>query len=375
MKVSFVLPHDFRFSEWSVNDFLRRYHFSKKYLDVFAKITGSMTKLYILHQDISDAFTVNNISFLPIDFYFPPFLKFGNEFSSKLVAKLLLDNPDIVHVFNYYVWSYPLIVYKLANRIPVVAQFHGIVDHFSSLKLLAFRNSYTKTKIFLTSFYYEKKKLIKLLKINSDRVKIFPNVGVSFELFKPFRKSITPKILYVGRFPRKIKNKWEKNPLLVIKLFEALRKRIHDLTLEMVGDGPGFSRVMNYIKKKKLEDHVSLRGYVEHARLPRIYSNAWFTVIPMYFPEMTYLWDGSLKESLACGTPVILFGNHFNLADWGLMISYSRPDKDVEKILNIFKRYDMYFGDVKSIRNTLKEKCSWEALIKNLVKIYETVGE
>jgi len=372
MKVSFILPHDFRFSGWSISDFIGKYHFSKNYLEILER-KDIKTTLYCFHQDISNTVKIDNIYFLPVYFRFPPFMKFGNDFS-KRIEKIIQDGPNVVHIFNYYVWCYPLLIHKLTtNRVPVIAQFHGIVDNFSIFKLLAFRSLYRKTSLFLTPFCYEAKKIVKVLGISRRKVKLFPNVGVSLNLFKPYEKSPKPTMLYVGRFPNAVRSKWEKNPLLVVRLFEILKKKIDDLSLLMIGEGPGLSEIKKYVVRRELNKNIFFKGYIKHHHLPPIYSYAWFTVIPMYFPEMTYFWDGSLKESLACGTPVIIFGDHFKLNEWGLMIPYNKINALREKLLDIFFRYDAFFTNMSYIRKLLEKYCSWESISNNLINIYEVI--
>jgi glycosyltransferase involved in cell wall biosynthesis len=375
MEVTLILPHDFRFSQWSVQDFIDRYHFSKQYLETLEK-RGIKASLYCLHQSISEIYNVNNIFFYPIDFRLPPLVKFGNDFSIRLMEELPRNKPDICHVFNYYVWCYPWLINRLnSSKIPVIAQFHGTVDNFSTYKLILFRHLVKKTNLFLIPFVSEAMKLAKTLKISIKKIKLFPNVGVSLEIFKPYDKSSDPTILYVGRFPNNAGSKWEKNPFLVIRLFEILRKKIPQLKLLMVGDGPGLSKIMNYAKKSRFSRNVLFMGHIKYHCLPLVYSRAWLTIIPFYFPEMTYLWDGSLKESLACGTPVVIFGDCFKLTRWGVMLPYNNIDKFTESIVAMLSHYETYFDDVNYIRKMLAKVCSWETLSKRLIYLYEKIIE
>jgi glycosyltransferase involved in cell wall biosynthesis len=203
------------------------------------------------------------------------------------------------------------------------------------------------------------------------KMRIFPNVGVSFELFKPYKKSLEdPMILYVGRFPNSSRSKWEKNPLLVLRLFEVLKKKITELRLLMIGEGPGLPKIKSHVERKGIGKSVLFKGYINYFYLPEIYSKALFTIIPTYFPEMTYFWDGSLKESLACGTPVIIFGDYFKLEEWGIMIPFKKINTSVEKLTYIFSRYDRYFTDMSYVRKLLKKYCSWESISRHLTDIY-----
>jgi glycosyltransferase involved in cell wall biosynthesis len=90
---------------------------------------------------------------------------------------------------------------------------------------------------------------------------------------------------------------------------------------------------------------------------------------------MTYLWDGSLKESLACGTPVVIFGDCFKLNRWGVMLPYNNIDKFTESIVAMLSHYETYFDDVNYIRKMLAKVCSWETISKRLIYLYEKIIE
>jgi glycosyltransferase involved in cell wall biosynthesis len=105
------------------------------------------------------------------------------------------------------------------------------------------RNIYKETSLFLVSFKYEVNKLHKLIGIQYNKIKLFTNVGVDSDFFKPQKKSVNPKILYVGRFPNKMGGKLQKKPLMVVKLFEIIRRKIPELELIMVGEGNGIRKI------------------------------------------------------------------------------------------------------------------------------------
>jgi glycosyltransferase involved in cell wall biosynthesis len=375
LKIVFILPHGFRFIGWSVDEFLKiKYHFSKEYLRVIKEL-GNEALLYSMHEKLKIPIKYKDIKLFPVDFQFPPFLNFGNEFSLKIIKDIILEKPDIIHVHNYYVWYYPFLLSQITNRkIPIVAQFHGDIDPLSNLKLSMLRNIYKETSLFLVSFKYEVNKLHKLIGIQYNKIKLFTNVGVDSDFFKPQKKSVNPKILYVGRFPNKMGGKLQKKPLMVVKLFEIIRRKIPELELIMVGEGNGIRKIKEYITRKKLYKKVKFLGYIPRIDLPKIYSQAWLTIVPIHLPEMTILWDGSLKESLACKTPVVVFGDRFDWSNYGLlMLPYNNMEKFTNEIIKVLYNQEEYF-DLDYARKLIENQCSWKFIGKSLINFYKDLS-
>ena len=374
MKIAYILFHDFRFVKWSLKDFIKRkYHFSKGYLEIIREL-GHEAVLYTLHQEVASPVITNYFRIFPVEFRFPPLLEFGNEFSLRAINDVLSREFDVVHIHNYYLWSVPLLVLKYVKKesSPIMAQFHGDVDPFSNFKLKAFSNIYRMINLFLVSFEFERKKLNKLANIPQERIRIFPNVGIDTSFFRPYKKSPEPVILYVGRFPRKERGPLQKKPTFVVKLFKIIKKLIPEVKLFMVGEGDGLSRVKKHIKRQRLEGSVRFFGYVPRDMLPKIYSWAWLTIIPAKFPELTYLWDGSLKESLACMTPVLVFGDKVDWKYYGLMVPQNNMLKAAEEVVKAIKHLERLF-DLKRARQVIMKVCSWDLVGRALVKMYEDI--
>jgi len=374
MKVAYTLLHDFRFVKWSLEDFTKRkYHFSKGYLETVRKL-GHETVLYTLHQEATSPVITDYFRIFPVEFRFPPLLNFGNEFSLRAINDVLSHEFDVIHIHNYYLWSVPFLVLKYAKKraSPIIAQFHGDIDPFSNFKLKAFSNIYRMINLFLVSFDFERIKLNKLANIPLKKIRIFPNVGIDTDFFRPYKKSPEPVILYVGRFPRKERGPLQKKPTLVVELFKMIRKFIPEVKLFMVGEGDGLPRIKRYVKHQRLEGSVRFFGYVPRDMLPKIYSWAWLTIIPAKFPELTYLWDGSLKESLACMTPVLVFGDRVDWKYYGLMVPQDNMLKAAEGAVKALEHLERLF-DLKRARQVIMKVCSWGSVGRALVKMYKGV--
>lgn len=374
MEIAYTLLHDFRFIKWTPQEFIeRKYHFSKGYLEIVSKF-GHKAVLYALHQKLNSPIIAGYFRIFPVEFRLPPLLNFGNEFSLQAINDILSHEFDIIHIHNYYLWSVPLLVLKYVRMrsSPIIAQFHGDIDPFSSLKLKAFSNIYRMINLFLVSFNFERARLNRLAKVPLKRIRIFPNVGINTDFFRPYEKSPEPVILYVGRFPHQERGALQKKPTLVAKLFKMIKKFIPEVKLFMVGEGDGLPKIKRYIKHQKLEGSIRFFGYVPRDMLPKIYSWAWLTIIPAKFPEFTYLWDGSLKESLACMTPILVFGDRVSWKYYGLMVPQNDILKAAEEAVKAIKHLERLF-DLKRARHVIKNVCSWDSVGRTLVKMYKDV--
>src|SRR2546425_9989856 len=126
MKIVYLLLHDFRFASLGVEDFaFRRFHFSKEYAKRMAQL-GHDVKLYILAADVRcekilevDRFEIKAFD---VSFRFPPFMRFGNTHNLGVLREIERDSPDLVHLHNYYLWSFPYVAPWVKRlRIPLVA--------------------------------------------------------------------------------------------------------------------------------------------------------------------------------------------------------------------------------------------------------------
>jgi glycosyltransferase involved in cell wall biosynthesis len=382
LKIAFLLLHDQRFSGWSLNEFLfSRYHFAKEYARRLTE-KGHDVCLYTLHEESRrvEEYCIDGyrVKVFPTNFRFPPLVPIGNSHNFSLVKEISQNSFDIVHFHNYYYWSFiPVGLSKRAEKWKLVGQYHGEPE-FQSLG--KFIHAYWLRFIdkFLVSTDDEIAWLRRLgLK---TEVQKFPNVGVDT---KAFRKKCSyegePRFLYVGRMALKPRTLREKNPWLILQIAEKLKKHRDRFRICMVGDGPGLGALQSYCKKKELQDNVYFLGYVSNIDLPDIYSRSWFTFVPLYMRELDPFWDGALKESLACQTPVIGFNKfvrNFEQAysDFGLLLP-PNPNLAAEILNHWIGNMEHIIDAGTTGRRFIEKYCSWGAVVESLLASYGSLLE
>jgi len=378
LRIAFLLLHDFRFAGWSLDDFLGRHHFSKEYSRRLAA-RGHDVTLYVLHQDAESISVIEHdgyrVKVFPTQFNFPPVPRFGYSHNLEVSKELAQDRPDVIHFNNYYLWAFPYVAkWAKKNGVRIVSQYHGASDFLWPVRK-AFVSVYQGVDRYLVAKDDEIAYLTGSLGVAPEKVTKFPNVGVDTGLFKPSEeKSPEPSLIYVGRMPPKAGNLREKSPWLLIGIMAELVKAMPEARLQMVGDGPGLQGLMEVAEQKRIGRNVVFRGYIGNDLLPPLYSRSWATLIPVQLGKIDPFWDGSLKESLACGTPVIGFGEGVkDYAGSCQRLGYIMPPDPVAgaKVLaNIL-------GDRKRLREAgeagkeeVRKCCSWGAVIDGLEKVY-----
>jgi len=133
--------------------------------------------------------------------------------------------------------------------------------------------------------------------------KVIPN-GIDLDEFntkvpkiKKFCDGKT-NLLFVGRIEER------KGLLYLLKAYKILQKKFSDLRLIIVGAGPLKKECQQYVSKNKLKEVVFV-GTINKT-ISRYYRTADIFVSPSLFGESFGL---VLLEAMACGTPVVAFGN------------------------------------------------------------------
>jgi glycosyltransferase involved in cell wall biosynthesis len=98
-------------------------------------------------------------------------------------------------------------------------------------------------------------------------------------------------ILYSGRLSK------EKGVLELPEIYHDLKKDFPELKIVIAGTGPAESEL-----KQKMPDAIYL-GWVEHDKLPEIYSASDMLILPSKFDTFSC----SVLESISCGLPVIAY--------------------------------------------------------------------
>jgi len=312
VRVVTLLLHDERFSGWSINEKLRRLHFSKQYLK-FCKSFGWEPYLYCFHQSLREkhvyeADGLGVIKIFPVEFRFPPLLRFGNDHNPKaLLRELTSDGPDLIHFHQYYMFSFPYIAEFVKKRLkcPLTAQLHGY--HQRWIRRLFYMPSLLSLKMADRVFYsYEPENSVYRNFNLLDKAVLVPMPSIDPKIFKPGRKDDELNLLYVGRVPLSLSTYGDKSPVLLLHLLRRLL-RYKDVKLTIVGDGAGLPYCKHLASKLEIEGNVDFKGYLPHSVLPEFYRNSMLTLVPMELDDIDGYFDGAIQESLACGTTVAAF--------------------------------------------------------------------
>jgi glycosyltransferase involved in cell wall biosynthesis len=310
MNVVTLLLHDERFSGWSVQNKLMRFHFSTEYLRL-CRGFGWNPFLYCFHESVKekeahDYQGLGTIKVFPVDFRFPPFLGFANDHNPRAICKeMIYDEPSLVHYHHYYLFSFPYMGQFVKTKLdcPFTTQLHsyhnGFLMHFAFLPCI-FSLKFADL-IFYS--YQPEEFLYKHMNLLDKAVKI-PMPSIDPSLFKPDKKKDSNNLLYVGRIPFSTRTNAEKCPFSLLFLMRELVRRRKDVRLTIIGDGPGLSHCEKLAAELEIAEFVDFLGFMPRPALPEYYQKASLTLVPMELYDIDGWFDGEIQESLACGTPV-----------------------------------------------------------------------
>jgi glycosyltransferase involved in cell wall biosynthesis len=381
MKAVTLLLHDERFSGWTIMDKLSRQHFSLAYLRFFRQ-QGLESLLYTFHKQTRSKQMhrlkdVGTVKIFPVEFRFPPFLRFGNDHNPRsLMRELICDRPDVVHFHNYYLASFPYMATFVKKRLrrPLIAQLHGYDN--GSLKrwlylpcLLALR--YVDRILYS---YEPERKIYRRLGIEERTTKL-PIPGIDPVVFRPERIHAENRLLYVGRIPAPEAAYGEKSPFLLIRILKKLLRRSNEVTLDIVGDGPGLFRCRELVKSLGISRHVVFYGYVPNHELPKYYYASTLTLSPIQVYDVDGWFDGAIQESLACGTPVAAFkaSRYTSLrGTYGFLLS-NDVEKAADELHGLLRRAEDFDEVSAEGSRFVRENCSCERVVSELGKALEGV--
>ena len=140
-----------------------------------------------------------------------------------------------------------------------------------------------------------------------ERTEAIPN-GVD-EVFQPSGTRATrPTVVCVGRLAP-VKRQDE-----LIEAAVVAKRRVPDLQLVIVGDGPLRPALEARIAQHHAHDWIRLAGRLERDELVRLYQEAWI----VSSASLAEGWGLTLTEAAACGTPAVatdISGHHSSVVD------------------------------------------------------------
>lgn len=206
----------------------------------------------------------------------------------------------LVEIWNGVPWGSP--IWCRRPRITVLHHVHGPMwDQILPGPLAAFGRTleariappFYRRGLTVTPSTATRDELIEL-GFRPDRVVAVDN-GVDASFQPGAAPTLHPSIVAVGRLAP------VKRFELVIDAAIEARRRVPDLTVTIVGDGPLRADLQRRIDDAGVGGWIVLRGYVPHEDLVELYQRSWVVVSG----SLAEGWGLSLTEAAACGTPAV----------------------------------------------------------------------
>ncbi len=210
-------------------------------------------------------------------------------------------------------------------------------------------------------------------KLGARKVTIVPN-GVDISIFHPKDRSQVRKQLGYKLDEKIVVSSSRLTPKNGLDYLIKAVANVPNVKLVIIGDGEQRKSLESLISALKIEERVSLLGYLEHSKLPD-YLNA---ADVFCRPSINEGFGISFIESMACRIPTIgtgVGGITDIIVDGknGLLV----PPKDVAALTRalriIIKDKDFRRGIAEQGLKTVKEKFTWEVVLKQMESVYGEV--
>jgi glycosyltransferase involved in cell wall biosynthesis len=285
--------------------------------------------------------------------------------SKRIINLVKKINPDVIRAYNPFVEGWLAAICKSKLDIPLFVSLHTQYDYN---RTLAKKNNFKK---FLMLKYSEK--FIEPFVLNSaDKITVVFKIIESYVIKHAKKK---PEILYnkidFERFSNAVPLDNTKRPL-VLSVGNLFKEKNHKLIIEsmkkidanclIIGNGPLYDELCNFIKKHNLTDRVSIIKSVPHNEIHRYFKSA--DIFALAYDTNQEGIPMTVMEAMAAGLPVIIPFPKKGFSD-GLddiaIFSERNSDSFSEKINMLLKD--------KALRKKYSEKSQNKALDYDISKI------
>jgi glycosyltransferase involved in cell wall biosynthesis len=277
--------------------------------------------------------------------------------------KVLDSNFDIYHFLMPEV-CLPILFSKKIREKSIVTIHDAIIYKIKERRWLSEKyikimyNIAKKAKIILTPSNQSKKDLIRLVKIQEEKISVIP-WGVDLNHFKQVRKKKerSKKIVvgYVGGLGIRKNVEWL---LLLAKKFE-------DSTMvKIAGVGPQLQKLIELKNKLKIKN-VKFLGFIKEKDLPLFYNSLDVFIFPSFYEGFGI----PLLEAMACEVPYII-GTNAGIGEILPIYKISNFNELKNLLGNIKNEADPLKNQRKWI---IKNKFTWNEHVKKLVDVYEKI--
>ncbi len=372
MKIGYILAHGWRFSGWSISDFLERYHFSKQIASAMARL-GHQVTLVLLHESVRTATVIQTepfrIEVLPISFSLP-LVRFGGDASVPLIRRIRSLQVDVLHIHGCFYAALPWLV--RAATAPVVLQWHG--GRMVPFQTVSLRGAYQRTQRIIIPFRAVSEQFRGTVP-NSETFEVVPlPLRPEAQAASPkshYGRGI-PRLLYVGRIPRPGRDLWDRRLDILLRILG--RVGAARFFLDVAGDGPGRPFCEKIAHQEGIQKVVDFHGYLNLGELLSLYKNSDITVVPFFLSDLTGTWVAQIQESLGVGTPVVAFSpdNTFSEHDLGWRIS-ADPSVGSGQLRKILSHPDVIEAKGRNGPPLVHGRCDERTVSRQLESVYRAV--
>jgi teichuronic acid biosynthesis glycosyltransferase TuaC len=214
-----------------------------------------------------------------------------------------------------------------------------------------------------------KEKLISDYRVSPEKITVIHN-GVDKDKFKPMDKAqarslcgLTEDCRYILAISRLSSEKG-----LEYLLESMMKLKTENVKLALIGDGPLYGTLNNYVKENNLSGMVSFVGSIPHEDL-----NQWYNAADVFC--LSSIWEGCpnvVIEALACGIPVVSSRvgavPHFVTEDCGMVV----PCKDADALANALDQVLSLTWDPKKVSRTASLR-AWDEVAAEVIAVFRNV--
>jgi glycosyltransferase involved in cell wall biosynthesis len=300
----------------------------------------------------------------------------GNSFAPGLILEILRRKKavDIIHAHSHLFFSTNVCALaRLLHSAPLIITNHGLI----SASAPAWLNTLYKYTFSTATFHIAdhiicytdiEKENIEKLGIDHRKISVIHN-GVDTNLFapanSPWHKN-AKQIIWVGRFVL------GKGVEYLIEAFSQIQKKIPDIRLVLVGEGPEKSRIEQKIQDAHLQSSVVIIDFLENSELPGFYRNSNVFVLPSLMEGV----PRTLLEAMSCGVPVVTTNlpHLLDIVDGnGLVVPPKDPTLLSDAILTILEDASLAEKMGQRGGHKIEQEYSWEDTVKKTLALYESI--
>jgi glycosyltransferase involved in cell wall biosynthesis len=261
----------------------------------------------------------------------------------KMLKNLIINKPDILYVDttldeHALIRDFPLLVVTSWFPVKKVLKIHG------SKTALLIEPHHGIYKFIARFLIHQSQAILLLSNDGMQKWKYFEPKGSYYRVDNPFivenrlksngnlnaasQQNLSPTLLFVGRLIE------EKGIFELLEAMTDILKQV-DCRLIIAGDGNEKEEVIRRIKNTKLENSVSLLGYLDAEKLYQVYQQSTIFILPSYregFPTAIF-------EAMNFGLPIVataVGGIPDHLQD-GVNALFIKP-KDAQSLANAVVR-------------------------------------